>query len=399
MALTPIFINGFDVESADRVHRKYSHTPSGFGFTQTNPGYQASSLPGYLGGRAWFIFNTGFQERNFTASLGSDRTSVVFRAFIRATRTGSGAMPNVLFLRFQSGGSHLVNFQWNADNTIRITRDGSGTNANTGGTVVATLPGSLDFDDWADLEIRIDFATSRIRVWRDNASIFDQSGLGLGSSVDRVTMRWEALGTVGMTWDHVAIGYDTAVSNERFGTCRVFPIALLADYSVSSTWTPNGGSAHFDRLTEAVTVLPNVSPNDDLSYLAGDHTSLLELFGVAEPDCIGYNFAVALNLAAKRISGNSTLRHRLLTAEGFLDLTTSPYSTLDTSEYTVHQGLSAENPDTVEAWSDRQIQAAAWGFQPGPPAGDIRVTAAYLEKLTSISGVLPFDCGGGSYIL
>jgi hypothetical protein len=73
---------------------------------------------------------------------------------------------------------------------------------------------------------------------------------------------------------------------------------------------------------------------------------------------------------------------------------------LESTRYVVHQAVLNQQPGNGEQWSDRAIQEAAWGFAGQAPSGTIRVTSCYLEKLVSITGLLPFECGGGgSYIL
>lgn len=397
--LTLRYINGFDVESGgapSQIRRKFlEHIPTP---PFTSSGEQGTIIPGYVSGNGWRIFNTGFREINYAAPLGAVFQRVVFRCYLQSANSGAFSDTDfwnpVLWLRFENGANGMqLGLRWTTDGKFQVIRGGAGRNGT--GTVIGLVDHVFHEGTYYDFEMRVDFGTAgALQIWVDNVRLYNDQNLNTGTGCDRVTLRWESFGFIGMGFDHVAIATDDTAGSDRLGSCRVVTMPLIADYRLSPTWTPNADTAHFSRLTE---VNPIVSPDDDTSYLAADMDADPDYFAVNRPDCFGYNFGVALNIGSKVNSGNPALQGRLL--DGATEHNVGSPLILESARYAIQQGIIEDDPRDGLAWSDRRIAQVAWGFQPHTLGnGDMRVTMAYLEKLTSIAGVLPFDCGRGSYV-
>lgn len=403
--LTPVFLNSFSIDSF--VGRKFAPYVPTIGIAHAFE--QGVFIPGRYGGFAWDIFNTAFWEINYTTLLPAPAAVVNLHVNIKPSYHSGDPLTQawfkVLFARFQYGNMNQIGLRINEAGKIEVVLGGEGRNDT--GTAVATTADSFPVGQWADLECRVAIGTpGNVRIWREGVEIINVNlnTNPQGSMVDRVTLRWETFGPPGMAFCDMAIGVgDAAV--ERFGVSRVTALRMIADYAIggwvaTNTWPnrPAGPTTHFGTVNDALTDLDRGSPDDQTSYLFGAGSGGDDLFGAAAPECFGANLGLAVNVASLATVGAPRIQPiALFDAEGAPRTIGSPMSP-ETARYAVQQHVEQDSPATGDRWGDREIESTAWGVR-DLGGGSVRVSVFYLEKLTSLDGVLPFECGGGnSYI-
>lgn len=404
--LTPVFLNGFSVESF--VDRKFAPYVPTDGIAHSFA--QGVFIPGRYGGFAWDIFNTAFWEINYTTPTFAPSSVVNVHLNIKPTYHSGDPLTQswfrVMFLRLQFGNQNQIALQMNETGHIEVVRGGVGRNAT--GTVIATTSASFPVGQWADLELRVAVgAPGNVRLWREGVEVINvnTNTNAQGSTIDRVTLRWETFGPPGMAFCDFAVGIGDS-NVDRFGVCRVMKISPIADY-ITGAWStvnawpnrPPGGVTHFGCVNDLLSDLDRGAPDDNTSYLAGDGSSGVDLFGVQETDCVGSILAVAANLAAKALTGSPRVQAIFQDSTEGTPRNVGAVVLPDSAGYPVQQRMIELYPVTGDRWGDADIISSAWGLLAGA-GGTMRVTTFYLEKLVSLDPTVPYECGGGeSYVI
>lgn len=397
--LTPVFCNSFDIESGNqgKTIRKFSPYVPTAGIAHSFE--QGALVAGRYGGSGWSIFNTAFWEMNYTALLPAPASVVVIHCNIQPRDGWPGTA--VIFARFQTNNDTHVALQIRPDGKLDVVLGGFGRNGT--GLVVQTTAAAFAVNDWALLEIRCAFGSSgNIRIWKEGVLIINYDSAALGLSCDRFTLRWEFFGPPGMAFDDLIIGVgDAAV--ERFGACWVNPVIVNADYRVGSWSVVNAwsgrppGAKHYACVNDLATDHDRESPDDDTSYLGGDETAGDDLFGIAEPVCVGAILGLAVNVGALALSGAPQVRALFVSVDTGAPAVLGTLSP-ESARYAVQQVLIENSTVTGDRWTHQEITTGAWGIR-AAGSGAQRVSVVYLEQIISMAGVLPFECGGGgSYI-
>lgn len=404
------FIDGFDYCDVAGARLKYDYRAPEGEQADMIDGTQPPNRQG--GGRALFLFSTIFEYSRRTRIMDGQSKWIVGRNF---RNRGDGAPAGSFFYRWESrpsetdgsnSGTQLA-VRTNADSKLEFYAGGAGTNGDRG-TLIATPDYVFVKDVDHYLEIVVTFGGSgTLDVYVDDVSIYHATGLNITNSThpgnpDRHSIWWQSFGTAGQVIDNLYICDGQGDTfNDRLGPCRVTIVSPIAN--VVHEWLPTGAAANFQCVQDQI--LPDNSrlpvgaatmPDDDTTYVQASATAL-DMYENAKMPCYGLDLAVAWNVCARNpFSGAPTLD--LVCRPKANDIGTQ----LDvsggnplTASYRMIQGIVTNNPGTSTNWRDKEIDNALWGFRRNG-AGTVRVTQAFVEKLTSLRSV-PYNCGQGSY--
>jgi len=402
------FIDGFD-------HRKYiggnslkyvDNTLYGIGKanqgTTENGRHSAVALPAVPSNGIWdsaamFLQNAAFGAICYTKTLAARNRYVVGFNYRPTNPFGQATASDTIFFRWENGAPNPTNNQntatslsirQGASNTLRFYGGGRGTNAFPG-TLVANPSYVFTPGQWYFLEVDATFGPGgKLKVFVDSVQIYEDLNVNLGTTnPDRFSLRLEAFGTQGMTFD------DLYVADSRLGLCRIITTLPMEDGSPDE-WTPTPAGNSYENVDDRnFTTLSN-RPDEDTTRLDAASAGLTSVFRFAESTCFGRILAVAVNATVKNPLGASP-SIKLVVQPDPTDLTITELSeTTLTTSYATYQAMLNLSPLTGTFWTDTELAAAKWGVRSGG-SGAGRVTAMFVEKLVSMEG-LSYDCGGGT---
>lgn len=396
MAFEFRYVNGFDI-CANFGPETLPYVAS----QNTFPEYfsaQYDFKPGYQGGLGFRIYNTGFREAQWHLPVGEVHPRVNFRAYIKPNnKPPETGVPRVLMLRFERGNNGiLLSLRLTTTGALEIVQGGYGVNTHPThpGTLVGTVPAGITLDVWTQLEVRADASAGKLYVWLDDTLAYTLTTSALGAGIDRVTIRWEYFGTRGMIWDHVLLAVDSETGANKIGPTIIQSYSVAAD-KLKASWLPATGTDHYAMLNDAK--VHGRNPPDKATYVLGAGATGTDLYTIDPTSCIGRILGIAWNVAAIGVGADAELTAIVKPPGGTLGTKTLTFDHDATREFwQVQQALFQVNPHTELTWIDAQVKQSGWGFK--GKTGAIKVSLAYVEKITSLRDDLSFECSDrGSY--
>lgn len=383
------FVDGFDVCEYNQVALKYEGYDQGF-----DQGFVTGGRDG--AGNSMEILNTGFGEVSYTKILdpqsrwgfhadvqfAGSHFATVDWYLIAAVDPGTGAVVPILTLRILPSG--LMSIMQSAT-----------------GVAIATTSTPITANAWHTIEFRCDFPGQAVLKIDGTQAASGSVGSGVALP-SRLTFRWQVFGPPSIIVDNYVI-FDGQGSSFTDFLGRVRVTSLLPTADVQTAWTPSAGAGAYAKVNDAFGT-PHGAPDGDWGYIS-PASAADQLFDVQPSPCFGLNFAVAANVCARPGSGDQSLSvicqlSRTRQVLGTVTFTpvgqVNPNADAALTNYFTQQVIAEENPDTGDVWIDAQITNAWFGLRALTANQPIRVSAFYLEKVTSLAG-LPYTCGGGSY--
>jgi hypothetical protein len=383
-----LFLDGFDALGAGNgtnIEMKYD-------------GYNQTLLPemavGRYGGLAAWLYNTTFGECVLPKIFGPRSR---FGVHVDYQLVPAPDIQPLEWLRMGTSTQTLLALYQRPDGRCEV-RKYAGSTATT-----LDVPSTQFSPAWVNVQFQADFGAAARWELRVAGSTISAGTTSLAATLpDRVSLRASHYGPPAPKFDNYAIwdGIQGDGYNDFIGPSQVTTVLPSRDVAASG-WSRNGAGALYSAVNEpghaSGTAGPD-APDRDTTYIypAGGGKAW---FGVRSP-CFARVNAVALNMVARQMSGNPTIRslvklggteYELAAATAFPPLANDPSQWwLSTEPWRSRQIMAAKNPATGEIWIDSEISQAAWGVE---SSGDIRLTQLYLEKLTTLSGA-PFSCGG-----
>lgn len=374
------FIDGFDECTTGGVALKYNAFFSNF--------LQISMVAGRYAQQALYIQNTGFGETDLYTSFSSGISTLGFHASLNFAAPANTPIPGgVPFYRFQTGSSNVnLGIQTRADGRFDV--------VNRNGIIVGTSTNAaITINTWYTLECKASFGPGgSIELRLNGATILKILSADFGpANPDRCGFRWQNFGQIGPVLDDYVL-YDGVAAagdiNDFTGPVQVTSILPIAD--APTAWAPSSGAVCYAMVNDSPST-PGGSPDGDSTYISPTGTAA-QLFQFAASPCFGLNLALAINMCARPTAGTVGLSGVCQLSGGVLTLGT--VSVVPPASYQTYQVISVTNPEKGGVWIDGDINSGTFGVK--YVASAQRVTAVYLEKITSLTPQ-PYSCGGGNY--
>lgn len=259
------------------------------------------------------------------------------------------------------------------------------------GTILDTTAAPLVLDQWYTAECKVVFGTSGSAEMRlDQATVLSVPHFNFGAvaNISSVTHRWQVFGPPSLFVDDYVV-WDGQPGNisDFIGPLRVTSLLPIDDAFLS--WVPSSGAVAYAMVNDNLGRAGG-SPDGSGTYITP--ATRAQLFDMQPPPCFGRNLAVVENIAMIPNGADRSV-------DGVVQLGAHLYTlgspTTTGNVYRTYQAISEMSPDTGDYWTDVEIANGWWGVR-APATDPTRVTAFYLEKVTSLSN-LPYNCGGGNY--
>ncbi len=379
------FVSGFDTFDPGKVRNKFNLWSGSFD--------QDILLPGRDGeGFAFCILNTAFGDANYTQGFPDAQILWGFHADFKVAKVGTGATfpTSVDWFRF---GSSTAGVQLSL-RVIAYLADGPYAGRlqiiDAGGNLIATSPTSITMDQWYTLEAKATFnSTSCLCEIRLNGAAWFTGGYSSGGPVDQLTFRWQAFGPPSLALDNLVYYDGQAGMNTFTGRLRVTSMLPVSD--VRAGWAPVPGPSEYGMVNDFVGRAGG-SDDGDLTYITPGGSLIDQLFNFARVDCFGKILGLAVNACMRPAGGFFPVRFLCQPAAILYTLgTLTPTST----DYRTLQAVAEASPASGATWIAGEINGSYFGVG-APAAALVRVTAVYLEVVTSLED-LPYECGIGPY--
>ncbi len=383
MALTALFLEGFDNCASDTATLKYS---------VSIPFLQARILTGYKSVGALSIDNTAGTTVSFTRNVGT-QSILLWNAHVQINASSNQVF---LILGASSGPTPLLKMRANTDGTLDLL-DGSGS------TLGSTPALSVGTTYW--LEVNCSYGISaEIEVWLGIAGstptrVIHLTAVNLGATLpDEFTFEWKSSGAPFSLWlDNISVWAAGALSDRNGPSCVTGEIVGML--TQSGGWTVGAGSSVLQAVSDRISAGYSDIPDGTGSYLITGSGDVL--FNPASSPCFGLVLAAALNLCAAPTDPTPTitaiLKDRTLTQNlGTVTVVDTgsrlvPFNA-DLWGFATYQFM-ALNPPAGGVWNDSQIVSDRWG---AAASGLLKLTQVYIEKVTDLTG-RKFGCGAGPY--
>ena len=382
------------------ANRSFRNAPIGQAWSDDDPGSHAIELAHVIGSMAHWTVGLAF-----CPVLDGATSAVFFR--LEGTQTGytDANLPN---------SSTQFSVFCDTDGTLKFYSGGNGIESDRGTLLYSATAGQkLTSGAWTYLEFDITLSATgsgSLTVMRDDVLFCSLTSQTIGTgSADRFAIRkgQNAYGTA--LWSIA----DVYVADSLLGPCRVtaFPMATDAipqGFTRAGTVVNATNVQQIDEWSYAVGFTD--IPDGDRTAVENDNGAVTDLYYPKNVPCYGKILAIAANMTCRSLSGSPTLQvlcrqgATRYTVAGPLSVPLGCYLAAVTgivppgtgnALYAQLQAIQQYQPKDNSAWSDIDVQNAAWGMQAGG-TGIARVTAFSLEKLVSMRNV-PYQCAGGSY--
>lgn len=252
-------------------------------------------------------------------------------------------------LYFMTGTSLQVAVVCQSDGKFRINR-------NDGTAIAGPSTGIYSLSTWYFMELKAVFGTSTgsVELRINGTTILTGSSVNTGqaggSSYDGIHIGWSP-NVQDIKIDDLYLCDSTGSANNNFlGDLKVETLYPTSDSSV--TWTKNGGSSNFGRVSEQ-------DPDEDTTYVSDSNAGDIDRYGKTTLAMTGGTvFGIQLNVRARKDdAGSRTLR--TVIRSGGTNYEGSDYSVLDNYENTLT--LRETDPATSAAWTISNVNAAEIG--------------------------------------